>query len=314
MGRQSELRVIDPVLTELASGYSNDQFIGEKLFPVASVTKEGGKIPIWGKEAFKEWESLRALRASSNEMEGMMPTYDPFNLDEYDLAHKLDKREISEASDILDLETNAAFLAAEGVKLKHEILCAKVAQDVNNYPSDLKTALTSDYLDTDTVEVIKFLHEEKSKLRSVIGRDPNVMVIGGVVWEKALKYHPKIASLISDNMNRMVTLQILQQLLEVEEVYIGKSVKLNETDNSMTDVWGNNIVMAYVRKPAGKNVSYHEPNHGYTLRKQGHPFVDKYPIEGDKVMAVRYTDNFAVHKVGTESALLIKDCVDPNNL
>lgn len=312
MSRLSDLRVVDPVLTELARGYSNELFIGENLFPVAPVTKEAGKIPIWGKEAFKEWDTLRALRANSNEMDGMSPEMSPFALDEHDLVYKLDKREIDEANEILDLETNATFLAAEGVKLKHEILCANIAQNPDNYPADLKEALTDNFLNEELIDPIKYLHGEKVKLREMIGRNPNTIVIGATVWEKGLKYHPKIASLISDNMNRMVTLQILAQLLEIETVLIGQSLKLKDgSTTELQDVWGNNIVMAYVRKPAGKTVSYHEPNHGYTLRKNNHPYVDKYLTNGDKVTGYRYTDLFAVHKVGTDSALLIKDAIDP---
>jgi hypothetical protein len=46
-------RVVDPVLTKLARCYSNDGLVADKLFPLVTVNKEGGKIPQFTKEAFK---------------------------------------------------------------------------------------------------------------------------------------------------------------------------------------------------------------------------------------------------------------------
>ena len=53
MGTQKNHRIVDPVLTNIARGYTNASLIGTKLFPVVNVNKEGGKIPQFTKEAFK---------------------------------------------------------------------------------------------------------------------------------------------------------------------------------------------------------------------------------------------------------------------
>ena len=64
--RLKKLRVVDPVLTQLARGYRNAKYVGESLFPVAELDKESGIIPLFGKEAFRLWETERAIRAKSN--------------------------------------------------------------------------------------------------------------------------------------------------------------------------------------------------------------------------------------------------------
>jgi len=61
------LRIVDPVLTTIARGYKNAQLISEALFPVAPMDKEGGKVPQFGKEAFRIYKTERAPRADSNE-------------------------------------------------------------------------------------------------------------------------------------------------------------------------------------------------------------------------------------------------------
>ena len=53
MGMLSEKRVVDPVLTNIARGYTNNAYVGSLLFPDVPVEKEGGKIPQFTKEAFK---------------------------------------------------------------------------------------------------------------------------------------------------------------------------------------------------------------------------------------------------------------------
>ena len=79
MGRLSKLRVVDPVLTNLATGYTNEQFVGDQLMPFVLVDKEGGKIPLFGKEHFKVYSTERALRAKSNRI-------NPEDIGEVDVA------------------------------------------------------------------------------------------------------------------------------------------------------------------------------------------------------------------------------------
>ena len=53
MSTLQKKRVVDQVLTNIARGFFNASHVATKLFPMVSVTKEGGKIPQFTKEAFK---------------------------------------------------------------------------------------------------------------------------------------------------------------------------------------------------------------------------------------------------------------------
>jgi hypothetical protein len=55
----SQVRVVDPVLTEVARGYSNPAFVGSGLFPYVPVGVRGGKIVQFGKEAFRLYNTAR---------------------------------------------------------------------------------------------------------------------------------------------------------------------------------------------------------------------------------------------------------------
>jgi hypothetical protein len=106
MSKLSTLRVVDPILTTIARGYANNDFISDLLFPIVEVDKEGGKIPTWGKEAFQIWQSERAIKADSNEMELPWLSTTSYELTEHDLTARIDYRELEEAN-LIDLETNA---------------------------------------------------------------------------------------------------------------------------------------------------------------------------------------------------------------
>lgn len=87
MGRLSNLRIVNPVLTNLAVGYSNAAFVGAALMPYVSVEKEAGVVPVFNKDHFKVYQTERALRAKSNRVSPGDITTVPFALTEHDLEY-----------------------------------------------------------------------------------------------------------------------------------------------------------------------------------------------------------------------------------
>mgnify|MGYP000505819971 CR=1 FL=1 len=126
MGRLSNLRVVDPVLTSLATGYTNEQFVGDQLMPFVLVDKEGGKIPLFGKEHFKVYSTERALRAKSNRINPEDIGEVDVALDEHDLEYPIDYREDAESA--FPLQARATNTVVEGIRLRHE---KKVADLIN---------------------------------------------------------------------------------------------------------------------------------------------------------------------------------------
>jgi hypothetical protein len=55
-----QARVVDPVLTTVAQGYKNSEFVGFALFPAVPVDLRGGQVIQFGKEAFRLYNTRRA--------------------------------------------------------------------------------------------------------------------------------------------------------------------------------------------------------------------------------------------------------------
>ncbi|MDF0606636.1 hypothetical protein HZU77_013380 [Neisseriaceae bacterium TC5R-5] len=301
--RLQRLRVVDPVLTSLARGYRNAQYISEGLFPVAEIDKESGIIPLFGKEAFRLWETERAIRAKSN----VMTADDADTLDvvlrEHDLAYPVDIREQTES--MFNEEAKAAKRVKDAIDLGREARAGMLAQNPGTYESGAKIALSgSSKWSKNGGDPIKDVEAGKEVVRQRTGMRPNTAVIGASVYA-SLKFHKVLGDALGTQERKLITPEHLKALWGVEHLFIGEALASNG-GTLLGDIWRDNLVLAYVAQPG--NGSGHDadiPSFGYTLRKKGMPETDKYDAEGNKVSYVRHTDIYKVVVVGADAGYLI---------
>lgn len=315
MGRLSNLRIVDPVLTNLAVGFSNEQFVGSELMPFVNVEKEAGFVPIFNKDHFKVYNTERALRAKSNRVNPGDVSKVPFALDEHDLEYPIDYREDAESA--FPMQSQATLAVTEGIRLRHEKMVADKVQNPATYAAPNKTALsgTSSFNDP-TSDPEGVIDNAKAAVRAGVVKEPNVMVIGYGLWRR-LKRHPKLKALLSDSRSRLVQLADLREIFEIPNIFIGRGVFANDAGVT-SDIWGNNAVLAFVPRAQqlpvvnggpvdpGATRSVYEPSFGYTLRKTGQPVVDTRTEDG-KVELIRNTDIFTPFIVGADAGYLIQD-------
>jgi len=299
--RLKQLRIVDPVLTEIARGYHNAAYIADVLFPIVPVDKEGCIVPLFGKEAFRLWETERAIRAASNVM-----TPDDVNtldvvLREHDLAYPCDYREENES--MFDIESRAAMRVKDSIDLKREWTTARLAQDPDKYLAGAKLALAgSSKWAGGGGDPIGVVEEAKEVLRGRIAVRPNTIVMGAKTYQ-TLKFHPKLQEAQGANERKLITLEHLRALFGIDSIHIGEALA---GDTTTGDVWGDNMILAYVARPkAASNASYDEPSFAYTLRLRGMPETDRYNEVGGKVRYVRHTDIYKPVIVGPDAGYLI---------
>ena len=304
MSTLKKKRVVDPVLTNIARGFKNAAHIAENLFPVVSVSKEGGKIPEFTKESFKIYNTERAIRAKSNRINPENRTEIDFVLTEHDLEYPIDYREQDE--DIFPSRLHATTVVTDGISLRLEKMAADVVQDLTTFPTGNKITLSSSDKFTNTSSnPFTIFETAKEAIRGKIAQRPNVCVIGASAYS-ALKEHPAVLDRIKYTQSAVITPEILRQLLDFDQLYIGDSVYATDA-GAFQDIWKDNVVIAYVPKTM-KDVprSYYEPAFAYTLRKKYNPIVDSY-TEAGKVEIIRNTDLFVSKVVGPDAGYLIND-------
>jgi hypothetical protein len=316
MGRLSSLRIVDPVLTNLAIGYSNAELVGDALMPFVYVHKEAGKLPKFGKEAFKDYQTERALRANSNRMAEDDPTGVPFSLTEHDLERAIDYREEDEA--MFSPRRRATYLVQQIIRMRHERKVAAMVQNAANFPAANKIALSGtarfSQADSDPEGVID---DARAAISNGIAKDANTMVVAFDVWRR-WKRHPKLKAILSDSKSRLVQLQDLREIFEIPNILIGKALTASDA-GATSRLWTNSVVLAYVPTamaatprdggmvdPAAlRDVG--EASFGYTFRKRGMPQVDIRPESGGKIELVRSTDIMDPYLLGADAGYLIQD-------
>lgn len=303
MGRLEELR-INAYLSEVARGYSNNAFVAQYLFPTIYSEKEKIDIFEFNKEAFQIYNTERAIRANSNVISPKGFKKHTTTLKENDLSYPIDYREEEEAEKV-KLQLHATNVVTEGLNLKLEKECADLVQNPDSYSAENKIILSgTSCFDNEASDPQGIIDDAKDAVSAKIAQDPNTMIIGQDAW-KALKHHKQLKGLISDNQNKLVTLNLLKEIFEVENIYIGKSIFSNAEGN-FERIWKDNIVLAYVPNLGASRTEY-DPSFAYTVRKKDALQIDEYTKEGNKVKYIRATDIYTPFLVGPEAGYLISN-------
>lgn len=300
------LRVQDPVLTKLAQGYHNLELIGEVLMPTVEIDKEAGKIPKFGRLAFRLPSTVRNLRGTSNRLDPEDITAIDVALEEHDVEYAIDYREENEA--IFSLRQFALNTTQDVIALGREKEVATLALDENKYDSGNKVTLSgTSKITSKQADIFAMFDTGIRAVKRAIGRKPNVCVIGGDVWA-ALKEHPAVIEKLKYSQVAIVTPEVFGKLIGIDTVKIGEAVY--EESNQLKDIWSDAIVLAYVapRSTERKGTVY-EPSYGYTVRRQGGLFVDTYKENGGKLEVIRTTDIHKPHLLGASAGYLIKGCL-----
>lgn len=307
MGRLESLRAVDPVLTNIARGYKNAAFVGEVLFPFVPVDKEAGKVPQFGKEAFKVYNTERAIRAKSNRLSPEGISMIDFVLKEHDIEFPIDYREIDESKDIVNYEIYATETVTKIINLRIEKERADLAQNLNTYPSGNKITLEGNakWTAKTTSDPIGNIETGKETIRSKIGIYPNVMLLGATAYN-ALKVHPAIIDLLKYSQKAILTEEILSQIFDMK-VVVGRAVYASD-GGTFNDIWADNCILAYIpEKNDNTERTPFEPSFSYTFRKKNNPVVDKWDESNGKLHIIRNTDIVAAKVVGAEAGYIIND-------
>ncbi|ACL71497.1 conserved hypothetical protein [Thioalkalivibrio sulfidiphilus HL-EbGr7] len=292
-----QARVIDPILTQVAQGHKNADFVGEALFPVVPVEQRGGKIIQFGKEDFKLYATGRAPGANTKRVNYGYQG-DPYSLEQHALEGQVPFEIMEDANAVpnIDMATVAIRKTQNIIDLRLEKARADIARDEASYDNDHKVTLsgTDQWSDHDNSDPTGDIDAARSAVRSTIGRRPNTALLSGKAFD-AVRNHPKIIDRIKYTGRDSITPEMLASLWNLQRVVVGDAVYA-EDDGDLVDVWGGDVIVAYTE--VGSLADMGLPSYGYTYRLRNFPIVEQpyqdrnakswiYPVtdEVDPVMA-----------------------------
>lgn len=306
-----QARVIDPILTAVAKGYESQfPLVADILFPVVPVTSRGGKIIVFGREQFQVVRSVRAPGADTKSIEIGYGS-ENYSLVDHRLMAKVPVELMEEAAAVpsLDLSAQSVTAVQNMMSLEREVNAAALARASGAYASGNKTTLSGTNLFTDaTSNPFVIIEAGKEAVRKKTGRRPNVAIIGPVVLS-ALRTHPMVLDKISTATDRApATMAQLQALFEIERIVEGQAIV--DSVGTFSDVWGNDIVLAYVSPKSMQNMG--SQNYGYTYQLAGRPMVEEAYFDGSKNSFMHpVSDASQVVMTCADSGYLIKNAVAP---
>ncbi len=304
-----QVRVVDPILTNVAQGYSHPERSGHLLFPRVPVRQRGGQIIEFGRESFKKYKTRRAPGASTKRLqfgyEGK-----PFALVQDALEGLVPWEHMQDANEVpgIDLGAEAVNEVMNILTLALEIEQAELATDSGKYESSSKETLSGDdqwsHDDSDPGEAVD---DYKEDVRKKVGLRPNVLGINGKTFAR-LSRHPKIKEQFKYTSSDSVTADMLAQYFKLRRVAVFESVYMEEGDDDMKDVWPNKAVLAYVPEQI---TSRRQPSFGYTYVLNGHPLTEEpYNERNQKSWIYPVTYERVPVLSGIDSGYLIEDVLD----
>lgn len=302
--RLDDLRVENLVLTKLSRGYSNNAFIGDKACPFVKVDKEKGKIPNWGKEAFRTYDSKRAIGAVVNRIGGVGITLVDYSTTQHALDSAIDDRERAEA--MFDIEGQRTTQVTEALRLEHEIEVATIMQNADLYDSSMTVKLTDKQFNDSGADPYVTFTDAIKAVRGNIGKRPNAVFMGESVME-ALKNNAALLDRVKYSQFGILDEATLGKIIGISNIFVGGSVYTTD-DKTFTEIWKDNVIFVYLTTPKGVAATPQEPCYGYTLEREAQK-VTKWRDESVKSDIISVSHNYCVKIVGQESAYLIEDCV-----
>lgn len=272
----SQVRVIDPILTNVVQGYSNQQFIGDALFPAVPVQVSGGQIIEFGKEAFRLYNARRAPGSTKRRIEvGYQGK--PFALKQDALEGKVPFEWMRDAARVpkINLGTRAVNTVMEALKrgLEHEQ--AGIALNAANYAAANKVDLTAAKWSNDANNPTTDIETGREAIRATIGVYPNVLVLSAKAFAAA-KNNANVVARFKYTTADSITTAMLANLWNVDKVVVGTATYYDDTAGAFMDIWGTDAVLAYVPTVAN---SMAEPSYGYTYTMEGNPMAEKAYME-----------------------------------
>lgn len=299
-------RVVDPIYTGIARGYSNDAApVANVLFPIVTVPTAAGKIITFGPEDYILQNTQRAPGEKTRRVQfghaGL-----PYALADHSLEAgvPIERKREAAAQPGLDLVQVSVRRTQRIMDIERENQAAAIARNAANYGASSKSAPTGpDKWDDPASDPFTQVQDARLAVRAKVGQMPNVMELPAAVLAK-LSVHPAVLDRLGNAAIKIATLEQLQLLFGMT-IIVGEQVYYNESTAAFVDIWGKDVVLAVVAPKSLQDMG--SPSFGYTYRLDGYPFVEPgYYDNNSKTWYFPVTDAYQAVLAGVSSGFLIQ--------
>lgn len=285
-------RVIDPVLSNVALGYKDDEFIAHHLFPDVVMPTSGAKVIKFGKESFLKYNMRRAPGSKTARVQyGHVTDPVSFYQDALDgVVPREFLRDLTGATrPMINREAQAVNSTMRIMRRGLEIEAAGLAMDAANYDANHKDTLSgTDQWDNASSNPLDKIDSYQEAIRASIGAYANTLILPSKAF-KAVRRHNVLKEQFKYTDSKSITVDMLAGYLDIPKVVVGRSIYAEDENSDFLDIW-NHAVLAYI-PPQGQMID--SPSYGYNYVGEDMPLVEDpwfdktckswiYPVEYER--------------------------------
>ncbi len=239
---------VDQVSTQFSIAYSQaneNLHFARRIFPTVKVDKKTGKYFVFDKASFLRNEAQRRAIGTSPARGGYTLTTADYACQEWAYAHEVPDEIRSQAD--FDTDKAAAEFVTNKLMIAEDVEFASTYLTTGKWATDL--TVTNKWNEPGSTPRNEIITGMRTVQKST-GLKPNVMVVGPYVAD-ALLEHADFRSLMSDNVDRLVTLEFIARSLGLESVIEASSVYATSAEGATTamdHVVGKVALLAHVAK------------------------------------------------------------------
>ncbi|HMT18561.1 MAG TPA: hypothetical protein PKD15_00835 [Candidatus Saccharibacteria bacterium] len=297
---------VDPLLTDVLVGYSNDELIADLLFPKVAVQKESGLYFVQDKSnLIAPGSTKRALNGSANRIKGALST-DTYTLEEHALEEWIDDRILKTYDAPFDPRRNATNrLAGQmAIEKENELISILAAASAGSNSVDVAGAWA-----TTSTDIRAALATAKNTIQKATGVRPNTFVIDRLTYDAIISntifsgVFAYTTNRTEENMRKM-----LAEYFDVKQVLIAGGIKQSAAESGTGSFLWSTKGLAYLLYVA-ETPAIEEPSAGYQFYKPDMIGVDVRREEGAKSEVVRATDMFVFKAVVNDAIFRLYDTI-----
>lgn len=294
---------VDKVLTNISLAWPNNEFVGERLFPVVKVSKQTDMYYWFGRDSWvPETSDYRAPGSVANEIPGVGVALDTYYASEHSLQIPVTDEERQNSDSPMSPDRDATEHVTQKILLGRELAMKNLVTNTANYATGLSVTLSgtdrwNDYTNSDPVDDIKV---GKRAVHAKVYFEPNTAIIPYQVMS-VLEDHPDIIERIKYTDRAILTKEIIAAVFQIPNIIVpgvavGAGVGFAITSSYL---WGKDVVLAYVPPRAGLRIPAfaYEFVWGFPETQQ----VDRWRETQRKSDLVRVSRRYDLKLVGVET-------------
>lgn len=296
----AQLRVNDPVITQIIHGYTPSEGIAGFIAPTVNVDVRAGKTIQFGKEGFAVMD---LARAPGTPIKRVTPNFDvkSFYIEQHAVGAEVTREQYEEAANgeaKLDLRMQAALRAAAALEQSWESRVIQQVYNASAFETNCQIAVGGAVADYDNL-----IQDAQEAIRSQIGRYANSAVIGSDVY-RFIRRSPVYRDRVKYTSSSSINQDMISTWWDLDRgVRVAKRQRLNPTTGLLEDmVPAGSILLFYNPEGASndgflpaKEADRAEAALAYTYQLNGYPIAEPERFDEDRKVYV--TDLIAEQSV-----------------